>query len=185
MKKVVLFLIPIFIISTAFVKSTSTVEVKDINQTKIEWLTLQEAVARNQKNPKMIFIDFYTDWNEWCQKMDADVFPNPQIVDALSKNFYAVKFDAEKDQVITFQGKEYKLDVSGRRPEHQLAIEMATTNDRLGFPTYVVLDKNLTKLKAFQGFKTVDRLKQILDYYGIESNYKNKTWIEFIQEAGF
>jgi thioredoxin-related protein len=185
MKKVVLFLIPIFIITAAFVKTSTNVEVKDTNQSKIEWLTFQEAVAKNAKNPKMIFIDFCTDWNEWCQKMDADVFPNPQIVGAVSGNFYAVKFDAEKDEVITYKGKEYKLDVTGRRPEHQLAIELATTNDRLGFPTYVILDKDLNKLKSFQGFKTVDRLKQILDYYGVESNYKNKTWIEFIQESGF
>lgn len=185
MKKAILFLLPVFMIASAFVNKATLEEKISVNETKIEWLTLEEAVARNAKNPKMIFIDFYTDWNEWSTKMNNDIFPNPQIIEAMSKNFYAVKINVEQDQTITFKGKDYVLDKSGREPMHQIAQELATNNDRLGVPTHVILDKNLTRLKAFQGYLSVDRLKQILDYYGIEENYKNKTWIEFVQESGF
>ena len=34
----------------------------------IRWMSFEEAIALNKKKPKMIFIDFYTDWCGWCKK---------------------------------------------------------------------------------------------------------------------
>lgn len=175
---------PIFLIASAFV-NRSFLSNENIFEDNVEWLSFEEMTNKMASEPKMVFVSFCTDWNEWCKSMEANVFSNPQIIDALSGNFYAVKFDSQMKESVTYKDKVYELDETGRRPEHQLAQELATKNDRLGYPTIVILDKNMDKIKAFQGHKTVDRLKQVLDYYGNEDNYLKKTWIEYIQESGF
>jgi thioredoxin-related protein len=170
---------------SAFAPNTQPAEIQayDDGEARIKWMSLQEAAAANAKDPKMIFIDFYTDWCSWCKKMDANTFSDPKIATLMTSSFYAVKFNAETDEVISFNGKEYSLNKEGRRPAHEIAIELATHNERLGYPTFVVLDEDLEKLKAFQGYKTVDALKQILEYYGDKDNYTKMNWMQFIQSS--
>lgn len=151
------------------------------NAGQIEWMGFEEALARSEEAPKMIFLDFYTDWCGWCRKMDANTFSNPQIASLLNESFYAVKFNAETNASVNWNGRTYGLLESGRRPVHEIAVELATHDERLGYPTFVVLDEDFNKLKTYQGFKTVDALKQILEYYGEGSPYKTMNWIEFIQ----
>lgn len=173
------FILPMFLISASL--SISNIQAQNADDSRIEWLTLEEAAKKNQENPRMIFIDFYTDWCTWCKKMDINVFANPQISQLMGNSFYAVKFNAESAEPVNFNGKTYKLSNEGRRPAHELAIELATHNERLGYPTFVVLDSNLDKMKTFQGYKTVDAMKLILEYYGVDDNYKKQNWIQFIQ----
>lgn len=45
---------------------------------------------------KLLMIDFYTDWCGWCKKLDADVYPAPEVVKQAG-SFVPVKLDAEKD----------------------------------------------------------------------------------------
>ncbi len=178
-----MFILPALVIIAAFKGNPSEEPSATFEgDVKINWVTFEEAVELNKADPKMIFINFYTGWCSWCKKMDDNVFANPQIAEKITSSFYAVKFNAEMNEVIHYEGEAYKLDTTGRRPAHELAQKFATVNDRLGYPTFVVLDETFENQKAFQGYKTVDRLKQILDYYGDEENYKKKNWIEFIQE---
>lgn len=185
MKRSVWFIFPVFILISAF--STHLPEEAstsyDDGDARIEWLSLEDAVRANAAEPKMIFIDFYTEWCGWCKKMDANTFANPQIAELMSKHYYAVKFDAESDQVINFNGKEYRLNTEGRRPAHEIAIEFATHNARLGYPTFVVLDEDMNKLRAFQGYKTVDALKQILEYYSDKDIYTKVNWMQYVQSG--
>ena len=60
----------------------------------INWMTWDEANAANKVTPKKIFIDIYTDWCGWCKKMDKSTFQDASVIEALNKDFYAVKFDA-------------------------------------------------------------------------------------------
>lgn len=151
------------------------------NDGQIGWMSFEEALARNEDSPKMIFVDFYTDWCGWCRKMDANTFSNPQIATLLNQSFYAVKFNAETNGPVTWNGRTYGLLETGRRPVHEIAVELATHDERLGYPSFVVLDEDFNKLKTYQGYKTVDALKQILEYYGEGAPYKTMNWIEFIQ----
>ena len=38
---------------------------------KVNWLTIEEAEALNKKEPRKIFVDFYTDWCGWCKRIAA------------------------------------------------------------------------------------------------------------------
>ena len=184
MRRYLWFILPVFILISGFTGFAGEPEKEQLYadpDNQIVWLSFEEALEMNSVEPKMIFIDFYTDWCSWCKKMDANTFSNPQISALMGRNFYAVKFNAEEDITINWKDKDYVLDTTRRRPAHEVAIELATTDERLGYPTFVVLNGEFNKLKAFQGYKTVDALKQILEYYGDERNYKEKNWIQFIQ----
>ena len=62
---------------------------------EIRWLTLDEALAKQKKNAKPIFMDVYTDWCGPCKYLDATTFHDAAIVEFVNTNYYAVKFNAE------------------------------------------------------------------------------------------
>ena len=61
----------LFVGISSFTFEKKTLEPSD---DKIEWLTLEEAFARNQKAPRKILIDVYTGWCGWCKVMDKKTF---------------------------------------------------------------------------------------------------------------
>lgn len=117
----------------------------------IKWYTLEEALAAQEKNDKKIFIDMYTDWCKWCKVMDQKTFTDQTVIDYMNENFYAVKFNAEQKEAITFNGKKYNYLQSGRRGIHELAYELMDRS--ASYPSFVLLDENLNRLGYIKGYK--------------------------------
>lgn len=151
---------------------------KPAEKTEIEWITFEEMVQRNEKEPKKIIIDVYTDWCGWCKKMDASTFQNEEISRYISENYHAVKFDAEQKESITFNGKEFKFIEQGRRGYHELAA--ALMNGKMSYPTVVFLDENLNMIQPLPGFKGPADMEAILHYFG-DNAYKGTQWDEFVK----
>lgn len=78
-------------------------------------MTLKEAQEAQKKQPRKIVVDVYTGWCGWCKRMDATTFAHPEVVKYANENFYAVKFDAETQELVKFNGKEYKYASQGSR----------------------------------------------------------------------
>lgn len=149
--------------------------------TKINWMDIDEAAALNAKKPKKIFLDMYTDWCGWCKKMDASTFVNPVIVKYMNDNYYAVKFNAERKDAVTFKGKEYvNANPTGSRSSHDLAKELM--GGRMSYPSFVFLDENLNRITIVPGFRKAPEFEAILNYIGSDA-YKTKKYEEF--SAGF
>ena len=80
----------------------------DVCQGKsINWMSLEEAVEAQKTEPRKIMMDVYTKWCGPCKMMMANTFTNENVIDYVNANFYAVKFDAESPDPITFQGNEF------------------------------------------------------------------------------
>jgi thioredoxin-related protein len=63
----------------------------------IDWRSgIGQAQVDSQNSGKLMMIDFYTDWCEWCHKLDADVYPNARVESAMSQ-FVPVRLNAEQD----------------------------------------------------------------------------------------
>ena len=144
---------------------------------KINWIDMKELADLNAKKPKKVFVDMYTDWCGWCKKMDQSTFINPVIVDYMNKNYYAVKFNAERKDEVEFKGKKYvNANPSGGRSSHQLAQLML--NNRMSYPSFVFLDENLDMITVVPGYRKAPEFEAIMNFIGTNA-YKSKTWEDF------
>lgn len=129
---------------------------------KIKWLSFEEAMALNKKEPRNIIIDVYTDWCGWCKTMDQQTFSQAAITKIINENYYAVKFNAETKDTIHYMDKDFVSTNQGNRPPHELAV--ALLQGKLSYPNLVFMNKNSQVLGAIPGFKKPDELEAILDY---------------------
>lgn len=141
--------------------------------TKIQWMTIEEAIEANKKEPKKIFIDVYTDWCGWCKRMDAATFQHPQIAPYMNKHYYNVKFNAEQKDSVVFQGQTFKYVPNGRRGYHELAA--ALLQNRLSYPTVVFLDEEFKMLSPVPGFQTPTAFEPMMKFFGSNA-YKDMEW---------
>ena len=135
-----------------------------IEEGKINWLSIEEAIEKSKEEPRKIFIDVYTEWCGWCERMDVNTFQHETIAGYLSEKYYCVKFDAEYKENIEFNGKTYKYVKNGRRGYHELAAELV--RGRLSFPTTVFLDEKQRLIQPIPGYKDPEMFEQIITYFG-------------------
>jgi thioredoxin-related protein len=142
----------------------------------INWMTWDEAIKANEKAPKKIFIDFYTDWCGWCKKMDKSTFSDPAVAEYVNKNFYAVKFNAEQKEDVVFQGNTFSWKSGGRNGVHTLAFELL--DGRLGYPSYVYLQPTYERILISPGYKDVPMFQKELRFVS-EEHFNTTTWEQF------
>ena len=148
--------------STTTTTTTATPEPE--NYEEIPWTTMGEVEALVKNKPKKILVDVYTPWCGPCKMMERKTFPDAEITNLIAKNFYAVKFNAEDPDPITFQGKEYtnpqfQPNKRGPNAPHQLSAFFAVR----GYPTLVVMDSNMKIIDKIVGYRTPAQLKQALE----------------------
>jgi thioredoxin-related protein len=159
-----------------FIGNGQTPHQKAEEETTIAWMTMEEAIAANEQEPRKIFIDVYTDWCGWCKRMDAATFQHAQIAPYMNKHFYNVKFNAEQKDSIVFQGHTFKYVANGRRGYHELAA--ALLQSKMSYPTVVFLDEEFKMLSPVPGFQPPAAFEPIMTYFG-DNAYKNTTWEEY------
>ena len=138
-----------------------------INAQEINWVSLEEAVELQKKNPKKIMIDMYTVWCGPCKMLDRNTFKNSDVANYINTYYYAVKFNAEGDDEVTYQGKKYtnpnyKPELAKRRNSpHQLTRYF---NVR-AYPSMVFLDENLKVLTTLRGYQNPQQLELYLKLF--------------------
>ncbi|MFN4253435.1 MAG: DUF255 domain-containing protein [Saprospiraceae bacterium] len=140
---------------------------------KVEWLTLEEALERNKTEKRKIYIDVYTDWCGWCKRMDETTFADQRVAAYLNENYYAVKFNAEQQQDIVFNGKTYHFKKVGSRGYHELAAEWL--NNRLSYPTSVFLNEDLEVIQPLPTYLDASKFETVITYFGTDS-HKRTPW---------
>jgi len=146
--------------------------------TDIKWLSFEEAIALNKKNPKKILVDVYTNWCYYCKVMDKKTYSNPKVIAYINTHFYPVKLNAEQKEDISFNGKKYKYIAKGRRGYHELAA--AILEGKLSYPTTVFFDTKEKVITRLPGYLTVKNYEPILVFLA-EDYYVNKDWDTFVK----
>ena len=146
---------------------------------KVKWISIEEAIKLNQKEPKKWLVDCYTSWCGWCKRMDATTFTDPHIVKELNDNFYAVKFDAESKRDIKVGDKVYKFVPQGNRGYHELAKFLM--NGKMTYPTMVYLDETMKVIQPIPGYQDSKTMLPILTFFS-SNEYKSKSWQDYLSQ---
>lgn len=147
-------------------------------------MSMNEALKAQQKEPKKIFIDAYTTWCGPCKMLDKNTFQNKDVVAYVNKHFYAVKFNAEGNEVVNYEDKVFQnpnydeSKKSGRNSVHQFALAMGVN----AYPTMVFFDENGKFLSPLKGYLTPQKLEIFLKIFATD-DYKevntDEKWTEY------
>ena len=146
---------------------------------EIEWLSWEEAIARNEAEPRKLLVDVYTDWCGWCKRMDKTSFRDPAVVAYVNEHFYAVKLDAEQEETIRYDNHDFTYDPDmGRRGVHKLAV--ALLDGRMSYPSIVYLDREQRRITISPGFKESEQLLHELTYVGSDT-FRERSFQEYME----
>lgn len=130
---------------------------------EIRWMSLDEALAKQKRNPKPIFMEVYTDWYSQCKMFETNTLQNPEVSDLINRNYYAVKFNAEGNSVVNYKGASFNNpnfdpNRKGRNSAHQLTSYLKVE----GYPSIYILNRNGEVEQKATGFKTPEELLRFL-----------------------
>lgn len=147
--------------------------------TGIKWMTLEQALEAQKKNPKKIFMNIYASWCRWCKAEDSVVFHNTEIADYINRNFYPVKFNAETKSTVMFKGKPFNF----IKDENYFVNELAPylLNGRMSYPGIVIFDESANVVNVRNGYMEPVYLELVINYYGSNS-YKQMKLEDFDDE---
>ena len=129
----------------------------------IQWMTLAEAIEAQKENPKKIIIDVYTDWCGPCKLMDKNTFQNRDVAAYISKHYYAVKFNAEGNESITYSGNEfsnpnYDPEKKGRNATHQFTQYLGVK----GYPSVIFMSETNDLIMPLVGYQKPQQIELFL-----------------------
>lgn len=145
-------------------------------QNKVRWMTWEEALHKSEEAPRKILIDVYTQRCAWCKKMEAVTFSEDHIAKYINENYYAVKFDAEYKNPITFKGTTYNYIQTFKGGYHELAAVLLA--GKLSYPTVVFLDEETNLIQAIPGFQNATDFDMIINFFAGDY-HKNTPWRKF------
>jgi thioredoxin-related protein len=140
---------------------------------EIKWMSMNEALEAQKKQPKKIFMDAYTTWCGPCKLLDKNTFSNEDVIEYINKHYYPVKFNAEGTEEITYRGTTFKnpnFDPNrrGRNSQHDFARAMKIT----GYPSLVFFDEKGNLIGPIPGYRTPHQLELFLKMF-VGEDYKD------------
>ncbi|WP_053990999.1 thioredoxin fold domain-containing protein [Mangrovimonas sp. TPBH4] len=148
---------------------------------EINWVTLDEALELQKKKPKKIMMDVYTNWCGPCKMLDRNTFHNPDVVDFVNENYYAVKFNAEGNETVnydgkTFSNKNYDPALANRRNGvHDLTLYLKVS----AYPTIVFFDEEGKILAPIRGYQKPQQLELYLKLFNSDEHVNMKSQEDF------
>lgn len=139
-------------------------------------MSIEEAVEAQKKEPRKVMIDVYTDWCGPCKMMMKNTFTNQDVIDYINKNYYAVKFNAESPDQVSFKGKTYSNpnydpNRRGRNGVNEFSRALGVN----AYPTLVYMDEEMNIIAPISGYRTPPQLELYLKFIAQEDYKTVKT----------
>ena len=171
------FLITLFIVSMSF---------SGFSQAKpgINWMTLPQVEEAMKTQKKKIFIDLYTDWCGWCKRMDATTFSDPTIIDYINRNYYCVKFNAERRDTVRFNNFDF-YDVSPTAKRGTNLFAYSVLEGKMSYPSFAILDESYNRLFIIAGYKSPEPFLGNLMFFSTNEyqRYSNFLYEQFQKQT--
>jgi TonB family protein len=160
------------VLSVLILNTTALVGFTQDKVNKIHWMSVEEAVAATQKEPRKIMIDVYTQWCGPCKMMAAQTFTHPDVVKYMNEKYYCVKFDAESGDSVRFDGKTFKNPgfkpgATGRNSVHDLTMHWGVS----AYPTLLFFDETAKAIAPITGFQSVENFEIFAKVFA-QNDYK-------------
>ena len=117
-------------------------------------MSLDEVREAQKTNPKNVLIDVYTNWCGPCKLMDRNTFSNTDIIRIINENYYAVKFNAEGNDTVTFMDKVFtnpnfdSTKTQRRNSSHQFTQFLGVN----AYPSTLFFDSEMNYLTPVRGY---------------------------------
>lgn len=157
-----------------------------MNAQEIKWMTMNEALEAQKKEPKKIFMDAYTSWCGPCKMLDKNTFSHEALAAYVNKNYYPVKFNAEGTEEIVYKGQTFNNpnhdpNRKGRNSQHLFASALKIT----AYPSLVFFDEKGDFIAPVKGYRTPAQLEIYLKLFA-KNDYKKlnsqEAWLEYEQK---
>jgi len=120
---------------------------------EIEWLTIEEAQAKTEKEPRKVFIDIVADWCKWCKVMEKETFSDKSVKRYITENYYAVRLDYESVENIKFLGESTTPKMLAKGWSVQ------------DLPTIVFWDESFKEKSLSRGYQDADQFLKSLQFF--------------------
>lgn len=133
-------------------------------EAQINWMNMNQALEAQKKNKKPIFLDAYTNWCGPCKMLDKQTFSNETFAAYINKNYNPVKFNAEGNEEIQFNGKLYKNPryqesrKNSRNSVHDFTLAIGVK----AYPTMIVIDQKGKITQNIMGVRSAEDLMNLL-----------------------
>lgn len=157
--------------------------VKNIVAQEINWVTIEQALELQKNEPKKIIMDVYTNWCGPCKMLDKYTFHNPDVVDYINSNYYAVKFNAEGDSNVSYKDMSFSnpnfdpAKTKRRNSPHEFTRYLRVT----AYPTMVFFDEEANFIAPISGYLKPQQLELYLKLFKSDK-YKEMTSQEQFNE---
>ena len=148
-----------FILSFSIISNAQEAETNQVN-----WLTLEEAQKAAKKDGKPIMVDVHTVWCGPCKLLSKVTFKDPKVAQYLQENFHSVKFNAEGNETVKFNGVTYNnpnynpANATRRNAVHQLTFKLKVQ----AYPTIVFINSKGEIIHTALGYQDPSRMMEVL-----------------------
>jgi len=73
----------------------------------VQWLGLEDALARQKQDPRPVLVFFHLSWCFRCKKMERTTYRDPEVIQTLNQRFWPALVDMSQEEAV---GKAYGVD---------------------------------------------------------------------------
>ena len=148
---------------------------------EINWVTMEEAIALQETAPKKIIMDVYTNWCGPCKMLDKNTFHNEDVANYVNEHFYAVKFNAEGNDNVTYKDQAFgnpnydATKANRRNSAHEFSRYLKVN----AYPTMVFFDEEANYITPVTGYLKPQQLELYLKLFQSDKHKEMKTQEQF------
>jgi len=156
-----------------------------VAKAQVNWMSIEEVNLAMEKEPKKILVDFYTHWCGPCKMMENRTYSNEIIAEYINRNYYPVKFNAEGNEKIQFNGRDfsnpYYVKTNRKGVQHEFPMYYGIN----AYPSAVFIDSDYSLITSIVGFLSPREFEPYLNLFATEK-YKDiksrEDWDKFQSE---
>lgn len=148
---------------------------------KINWITIEEAIELQKTAPKKIIMDVYTNWCGPCKMLDKNTFQNADVASYVNEHFYAVKFNGEGNDSVTYKDKTFsnpnydETKANRRNSAHEFTRFLKVS----AYPTMLFFDEEANFITPVTGYLKPQQLELYLKLFQSDKYKEMKTQEQF------